>query len=100
MPGGGGGLSGRSAHAGGHLPGEGEGLTMGLTHFDDDSDDIPTAIRRLRASGWTIAISASSVANGRVWWVAKGRNGGARIGARGSTAVEAWGGAMEQARAL
>ena len=59
--------------------------------------DIIDMIDALRRAGWTIGVTAFVQCGSRLSWTVSGINGQNRIVADGSTEVEAWRAACEQA---
>jgi hypothetical protein len=64
-----------------------------------DAEQVAEMILRLKRAGWSIEY-AVTFNPGAQLWVVSGSNGENPIRAEGRTAVEAWGRALEQARAL
>jgi hypothetical protein len=65
---------------------------------DTPSDIVP--LSRLHRAGWSIGDVAFRDDEGRLVWLVSGSNGENLIRAEGATRDEAWGRAIDQARAL
>jgi hypothetical protein len=72
---------------------------MTRLNMGDDSP-IYQAIALLHRSGWSMGDAAASDGAGRLLWIVSCSAGENLIRAEGTTAAQAWGRAVEQARGL